>query len=105
MTPSTVRTTDRQVLGIVTRTAVRAVLMTLRVAIGPVSLLAQEVGWSANGRDVQGTRYLPASEITRENVNRLEVAWTYRTGESESRFATSKPASFEATPLVVDGTM
>ncbi|HEV8581352.1 MAG TPA: DUF3500 domain-containing protein, partial [Thermoanaerobaculia bacterium] len=65
----------------------------------------EEVGWSANGRDVQGTRYLPATEITRENVARLEVAWTYRTGEAEPRFATAKPTAFEATPLVVDGTM
>ena len=66
---------------------------------------AQEVGWMANGRDVQGTRYLPASEIARETVGRLEVAWTYRTGETDPRFKTSKPAAFEATPLVVDGTM
>jgi quinoprotein glucose dehydrogenase len=44
-------------------------------------------------------------EITRENVSRLQVAWTYRTGESDPRFATTKPASFEATPIVVDDTM
>src|SRR5436190_3233237 len=66
---------------------------------------AQEIGWTANGRDVQGTRYLPASEIARETVGRLEVAWTYRTGEADPRFATRKPTAFEATPLVVDGTM
>jgi quinoprotein glucose dehydrogenase len=66
---------------------------------------AQEIGWMANGRDVQGTRYLPASEIARETVGRLEVAWTYHTGETDPRFATRKPTAFEATPLVVDGTM
>src|SRR5687768_13911819 len=60
----------------------------------------QEIGWMANGRDIEGTRYLPASEITRENVNRLEMVWTYRTGEADARFATTKPISFEATPLV-----
>ncbi|MGH9371509.1 MAG: pyrroloquinoline quinone-dependent dehydrogenase, partial [Vicinamibacterales bacterium] len=65
----------------------------------------QEVGWVTNGRDAKGTRYLPASEITRENVGRLQKAWTYRTGEAEPRFATKKPTAFEATPLVVDGTM
>src|SRR2546426_2717432 len=74
-------------------------------AIALTVLGAQEVGWVANGRDVQGTRYLPASEITRENVSRLEVAWTYHTGETDARFATKKPTAFEATPLVVDGTM
>ena len=44
-------------------------------------------------------------EITRDNVSRLQVAWTYRTGETDVRFATIKVPSFEATPIVVDGTM
>jgi quinoprotein glucose dehydrogenase len=69
------------------------------------TLHAQEIGWTANGRDAEGTRYLPASVITKENVNRLEVAWTYRTGEADPRFATRKPTAFEATPLVIEGTM
>ena len=55
----------------------------------------QEIDWVAYGRDVLGTRYLPASGITRENVQQLEVAWTYRTGEVDARFATTKPASFQ----------
>src|SRR6267143_2570751 len=83
----------------------RVLVMALLVAIGRASLCAQEVDWSANGRDVQGTRYSPASEITRENVSRLEVAWSYRTGETDPRFKTEKPTAFEATPLVVDGMM
>jgi quinoprotein glucose dehydrogenase len=79
-------------------------LLTLLVA-ALTSSQAGEVSWSATGRDLEGTRYLPAAEITRENVSRLEVAWTYRTGETDPRFATKKPTAFEATPLVVDGTM
>jgi quinoprotein glucose dehydrogenase len=66
---------------------------------------AQEIGWEANGRDALGTRYSPAAVITRENVARLEVAWTYRTGETEPRFATATAGSFEATPLVSQGIM
>jgi quinoprotein glucose dehydrogenase len=46
-----------------------------------------------------------ASEITRDSVSRLQVAWTYRTGETEARFATTKAAALEATPLVADGVM
>ena len=84
---------------------VRSPLTALFFGAALTALPAQEVGWIANGRDVQGTRYLPASEITRENVSRLEVAWTYHTGETDPRFATKKPTAFEATPLVVDGTM
>jgi quinoprotein glucose dehydrogenase len=46
-----------------------------------------------------------AAVITRDTVSRLQVAWTYRTGETDARFATTKAPSFEATPLVVDDTM
>ena len=61
--------------------------------------------WPVYGRDPQGTRYSPAAGVTRANVGRLQVAWTYRTGETDPRFKTDKPTAFEATPLVVDGTM
>jgi len=64
-----------------------------------------EIAWESNGRDVQGTRYSPAAEITRDNVASLEVAWTYRTREIEPEFATSEPSAFEATPLVSGGVM
>jgi quinoprotein glucose dehydrogenase len=74
-------------------------------ALALASLHAQEIGWIAYGRDVEGTRYLPSTGINRENVAQLEPAWTYRTGEADPGFATRKPASFQATPLVVDGTM
>jgi len=61
--------------------------------------------WTAYGRDAFGSRYAPLSTISRENVARLTPAWTYRTGEADSAFATRRPTSFEATPLVVDGGM
>src|SRR6266550_3097678 len=83
----------------------RVPVTALLLGMTPAVLPGQEVDWSANGRDAQGTRYSPAAEITRENVGRLVVAWTYRTGESGPRFKTAKPTAFEATPLVVDGTM
>lgn len=45
-----------------------------------------EIGWAFNGRDVYGTRYTPSAGITRENVGRLQHAWTYRTGQSGEQF-------------------
>src|SRR2546421_3022147 len=83
----------------------RGLVTVLLLGVASIALHGQEIDWSANGRDAQGTRYSPASEITRTNVNRLAVAWTYRTGETDPRFKTEKPTAFEATPLVVDGTM
>jgi quinoprotein glucose dehydrogenase len=68
-------------------------------------VLQTPADWPVYGRDPQGTRYSPASAITRGNVARLEAAWTYRTGETGPAFKTDKPTAFEATPLVVDGVM
>src|SRR5262249_52957081 len=48
-----------------------------------------------------GSRFSPLTQITRENVARLEMAWTYRTGEADVN--TRQPTKFEATPLFVDG--
>ena len=62
--------------------------------------------WHAYGRDAGGSRYAPLAQITRENVGRLTVAWTYHTGETiAERFPTKRDPHFEATPLLVDGTM
>ena len=59
--------------------------------------------WSAYGHDAFGSRYSPLAQITRGNVERLTVAWTYRTGEADVK--TQQPVKFEATPLMVDGTL
>ena len=58
--------------------------------------------WAAYGRDAFGSRYSPLTQITRENVAKLAVAWTYRTGDTAQ---TRRPSKFEATPLMVDGTL
>jgi quinoprotein glucose dehydrogenase len=68
------------------------------------ALPAQTRGdWSAYGHDQLGSRFSPLTQIDRTNVSRLAVAWTYRTGEASE--STRRPVKFEATPLVVDGTM
>jgi quinoprotein glucose dehydrogenase len=36
-------------------------------------------------------------------VTALEVAWTFRTGETPEAVPTGRPTAFEATPIVVDG--
>ncbi|HEX5581611.1 MAG TPA: pyrroloquinoline quinone-dependent dehydrogenase, partial [Gemmatimonadaceae bacterium] len=61
--------------------------------------------WTAYGGDAQGTRWSPLDLITRDNVGRLEVAWTASTGEGSLPVAAHDRFSLETTPLVVDGTM
>src|SRR2546425_1951830 len=83
----------------------RVLVTALLLGIAPAALDAQEADGSATGPAARGPRSSPASDITRKNVSRLELAWTYRTGETDPGFKTEKATAFEATPLVVDGVM
>jgi membrane-bound PQQ-dependent dehydrogenase (glucose/quinate/shikimate family) len=67
-------------------------------AAGP----AAEQEWRHYGHDSGGMRFSPLSQITRANVGRLAVAWTYRTSEVALGNA---DRAFECTPLVVDGVL
>ncbi|KGE03705.1 pyrroloquinoline quinone-dependent dehydrogenase [Pseudohaliea rubra] len=63
-------------------------------------------GWSAWGASPGGTRYAPADQLTPQNVGKLEVAWTYSTGEmtrrSEGMLVNS---SAETTPILAAGSL
>jgi len=61
--------------------------------------------WPAYGRDPGGARSSPLTQITRENVATLQVAWTYHTGEPDMAGMSHRPPALEVTPLVVDGLM
>jgi quinoprotein glucose dehydrogenase len=82
------------------------------LALGSVGLAATsgaraqakaDAGWPAYGNDAGGTRYSAAAQIDRSNVDKLKVAWTYRTGALEQSKRLIKKAAFEATPILVDG--
>lgn len=60
--------------------------------------------WPVYGHDPGGQRFSPLTEITRENVARLKIAWTFHTGDAyQPRHG--RPTAFEATPIYVDGTL
>ena len=65
------------------------------------------VEWPAYGNDPGGMRFSPLKQINTGNVKQLTVAWTFRTGELEQYKGTSadEKAAFEATPVMVDGTL
>ncbi len=66
---------------------------------GPVA------GWGFYGGDPGGARYSPLAQITRENVGRLRVAWTYRTGDVSDGSQHANRSSFEATPILFRGSL
>lgn len=43
-----------------------------------------DAGWPSYSNDAGGGRYSTASQINRENVAQLKVAWTYRTGAMDA---------------------
>jgi quinoprotein glucose dehydrogenase len=67
---------------------------------------AQVAEWSVTEGAPGGGRFSPLTDITRENVARLRVAWTYRHGDFWSgRFPlpVNRGSAFESTPIVVGG--
>src|SRR6185503_15184134 len=46
-----------------------------------------EPQWGSYGGDPGGTRHSPLTQIDRDNVGRLKIAWTYRTGERRPALA------------------
>ncbi|NNE39447.1 MAG: hypothetical protein HKN14_00855, partial [Marinicaulis sp.] len=42
-------------------------------------------GWSHYGGDAGGKRFSSADAITAENVNELEIAWSFQTGALKNR--------------------
>jgi quinoprotein glucose dehydrogenase len=81
-----------------------AIVGSLVSALASLLLAAQDGSWPAYGRDPGGERFSPLDVIRRENVASLQVAWTYRTGDTYQPMD-SRPTAFEATPLYIDGTL
>lgn len=57
--------------------------------------------WAAYSRDTMGTRYSPFTQINRENVKDLKLAWTYRTGRDQA----DKNKVDQNTPLQIGNTL
>ena len=57
--------------------------------------------WHAYGRTGYGQRYSPLTGITPQNADKLEVAWTYHTGDLRGRPGDPKETTFEVTPLKI----
>ncbi|MBK6512309.1 MAG: PQQ-binding-like beta-propeller repeat protein [Haliea sp.] len=62
-------------------------------------------GWPVWGGDAGGTRFSPLRDITKANVDTLQVAWEYHTGDSSEHKPGTPPSSFLATPVLHDNTL
>jgi quinoprotein glucose dehydrogenase len=67
--------------------------------VGPAS------DWPAYGNDPGGMRHSALSQINRENVAKLKIAWVFHTGDISTGEDGRKRSSFETTPILVDGSL
>ncbi|WP_375419577.1 PQQ-binding-like beta-propeller repeat protein [uncultured Sphingomonas sp.] len=67
--------------------------------ISPRKRASGDTDWLHYANDLGSTRYAPLDQVTAENFNALEVAWTFRTDKLGARV----DYQLEATPLVVNG--
>lgn len=69
-------------------------------SINPTAGDSQGGDWSAWGRNNSGDRFAQFTQINKDNVKDLKVAWTYRTGD-----LAVNGAEYQVTPIKVDNSM
>ncbi|MGA8595694.1 MAG: pyrroloquinoline quinone-dependent dehydrogenase [Bryobacteraceae bacterium] len=66
---------------------------------------AQVADWRYYGGDAGGSRFSPLTQINKENVHKLKVAWIYHTGDVSDGSKYPRKSAFETTPILVDHTL
>jgi len=66
---------------------------------------SRAVEWPYYGGDPGGTRHSTLTDINAGNVQRLQPAWQWKHWETPLKEYDTVPGQFEATPLMIDGTL
>ena len=61
--------------------------------------------WDAYGGDAGGSKYSTLTQINRDNVDQLEQAWVYQSGETGEGYINGQALTFEATPVFWQDTL
>jgi quinoprotein glucose dehydrogenase len=84
-------------------------LAILLLAASAIPASAQRADWPFYGGDPGGAKYSPLSDVNRQNVAGLRLAWEWRTGEraipETDTTRAARPGNFQNTPLVINDTM
>src|SRR3984957_12185479 len=78
------------------KAAVLAIALTAAAAGAPQSKKSPDHDWPIYGGTTENNRFSPLTQINGKNVTRLEVAWTFDTGE---------PGGLQTSPIEVDGVL
>lgn len=57
--------------------------------------------WKARGGGNESIRYSSLAQIDTTNVDQLEVAWSYRSGDAD----TARNSQIQSNPIIIDGTL
>ncbi len=71
----------------------------------PLDLAGPTAQWPDFAGDKAGSHYSPLTQIRRDNVAYLELAWTHRSGDYSAGGDGRAATSFQSVPLVVDDTL
>ena len=71
----------------------------------PIDYSGPTASWPEWGGDKGGLKWSPLTQITRDNVRDLEVAWTYHHGDISDGTRGITRSSFNATPIIGDDTL
>ena len=78
-------------------------------AQSPAQAPQRSVGWATPSGDAGAMRWSPLTDIDRDNVGRLAVAWTWKTGErgvpARDGQPAARPGQFQTSPVVIGDTM
>jgi glucose dehydrogenase len=97
--------------GLLTTAIVCLALLSLMAGKSPAQTGARGGQWRRYAGDGGSTKYSPLDQINRGNVQRLEVAWRWRSPDNDIRkknplkLASLIPFIHEPTPLMVDATL
>ena len=82
-----------------------ALLGSISLALSGAASPAKLQEWLWYGGDAGGNRYSTLTDINRDTVNNLQLAWEWKTGEKPIQERNVRPGAFETTPLMIDGVL
>ena len=81
----------------------------LCLLFAPALLAQRAVDWPAWGGDAGAQKYSTLADLNRDNVSRLQIAWTWDAKEqpipASSGQMPARPGQFQATPLAINDTL
>jgi quinoprotein glucose dehydrogenase len=83
--------------------AAGVVLLAIAASAQKMSPAAGE--WPFYGGDQGGLKYSTLTQLTRDNVSQLRVAWEWKTGEQPDKEFGTFPGAFQNTPLMIDNVL